>query len=175
VSARILVATRMGFREQARRPLLLVLLVVVPFFFITRAIASTEPAPRRIGLPGGGDVVTTMQDVHGASMATITIAFLVALCGAFIMRSVQNADRRLVVGGYRPVEAVVPRVAVLGAAIGIVVAVSLGVTVLSFTPVSWPAFIAGNLLVGLWAPAAGGAGADDRHGRVDRTASGAAH
>jgi hypothetical protein len=32
--------------------------------------------------------------------------------------------------------------------------VSLAVTALSFTPRSWPAFIAGNLLVGLtyWSP-----------------------
>ena len=29
-----------GFREQARRPLLLVLLVALPFVFITRAIAQ---------------------------------------------------------------------------------------------------------------------------------------
>ena len=116
MNARVATATRLGFREQARRPLLLVLLVVLPFFFITRAIARTEPTPRRIGLPGGGDVLTTMKDVHGASMATITVAFLAALCGAFIMRSAQSADRRLVVAGFRPIEAVLPRLAVLATA-----------------------------------------------------------
>jgi hypothetical protein len=31
VKARVLTATRLGFREQARRPLLPVLLVVLPF------------------------------------------------------------------------------------------------------------------------------------------------
>ena len=36
MNARVTTANRLGFREQARRPLLLVLLVVVPFFF-TRA------------------------------------------------------------------------------------------------------------------------------------------
>ena len=71
------------------------------------------------------------------------------LCGAYIMRSAQSVDRRLVVAGYRPVEAVLPRVIVLSAATAIVLAVSLAVTALSFTPASWPAFIAGNLLVGL--------------------------
>ena len=54
-----------------------------------------------------------MKDVHGASMVTITVAFLAALCGAFIMRSAQSADRRLVVAGFRPMEAVLPRLAVL--------------------------------------------------------------
>jgi hypothetical protein len=65
-------ATRLGFREQARRPLLLVLLVGVLFLLITRAIARTEATPRAIGLPGGGEVFTTMRDLQGASMATIT-------------------------------------------------------------------------------------------------------
>jgi hypothetical protein len=109
VKARVLTATRLGFREQARRPLLPVLLVVLPFFFITRAITRTEPTPRRIGLPGGGEILTTMKEAHGASMATITVAFLAALCAAFIMRSAQSADRRLVVAGYRPIEAALPR------------------------------------------------------------------
>jgi hypothetical protein len=149
VNARVVTATRLGFREQARRPLLLVLLVVVPFFFITRAIARTEPLPRRIGLPGGLEVMTTMKELHGASMAAITVAFLAALCGAFVMRSARSADRRLVVAGFRPVEAVVPRLLVLAAATGLVLVVSLAVTALSFTPASWPAFVAGNLLVGL--------------------------
>ena len=65
------------------------------------------------------------------------------------MRSAQSADRRLVVAGFRPIEAVLPRLAVLAAATAMVLAVSLAVTALSFTPASWPAFIVGNLLVGL--------------------------
>jgi hypothetical protein len=149
MNPRIVTATRLGFREQARRPLLIVLLVVLPFFFITRAIAQTEAVPRVIGLPGGGTVVTTMKEIHGASMATITVAFLAALCGAFIMRSAQSADRRLVVAGFRPMEAVVPRLAVLAAATAVVLVVSVAVTALSFTPRSWVAFTVGNLLVGL--------------------------
>jgi hypothetical protein len=44
---------------------------------------------------------------------------------------------------------VLPRLAVLAAATGVVLAVSLAVTALSFTPASWAAFIAGSLLVGL--------------------------
>ena len=149
MSGRVATATRLGFREQARHPLLLVLLVVLPFFFITRAIARSEPTPRLLGLPGGGDVLTNMKEVHGASMVTITVAFLAALSGVFIMRSAGSADRRLVVAGFRPVEAILPRLAVLTAATGVVLSVSLVVTAFSFTPASWPAFIVGNLLVGL--------------------------
>ena len=149
MNARVLTATRLGFREQLRRPLLVVLLVVVPVFFISRAIARTEEIPRAIGIPGGGEVLTTMRDIHGAMMAAITVAFLAGLCGAFVMRSARQADRRLVVAGFRPIEAVLPRLAILAAATLLVVVVSLFVTSLSFTPRSWPAFVAGTLLVGL--------------------------
>jgi len=147
--SRVAVATRLGFREQARRPLLLVLLVGLPLFFITRAIARTEELPRTVGLPGGGEVLTNMRDIHGADMAAITVAFLAGLVGVFVMQSARQADRRLVVAGFRPREALAPRLLVLAAATALVVAVSVAVTALSFTPKLWPAFIAGNLLVGL--------------------------
>ena len=149
MNARIATATRLGFREQARRPLLIALLVVVPFVFITKAIASTQAIPRRVGLPGGGEVQTTMRDIHGALMAAIAVAFLAGLCGAFIVRSAQQADRRLVVAGFRPFETVIPRLAVLTAATVVVLVVSLAVTAISFTPQSWIAFAAGTLLIGL--------------------------
>lgn len=149
MNARIVTATRLGFIEQARRPFLVVLLVALPFLFITRAIAATQALPRRIGLPGGGEVDTTMRSIHGAMMAAITVAFLAGLCGAFIVRSARQADRRLVAAGFRPIEAVVPRLAVLGAATLVVLATSLTVTALSFTPRSWPVFATGTFLVGL--------------------------
>lgn len=148
--SRTVVATRMGFREQARRPLLIVLLVALPFFFITRAIAATEPLPRSIGLPGGGgQVLTNMRDIHGANMAAITVAFLAGLVGLFIMQSAREADRRLVVAGFRVREVLVPRAVVLTAAVALVVAVSLAVTALSFSPHIWAAFAVGTILVGL--------------------------
>jgi len=149
MNGRVIMATRLGFREQARRPFLVVLLVVLPFFFITRAIAATKELPRRVGLPGGSEVFTTMRALHGVSMAAITVAFLSGLCGAFIVSSARQADRRLVVAGFRPAEAMLPRLAVLGAATVVVLATSLVVTALSFTPRSWLAFAAGTLPVGL--------------------------
>ena len=79
--SRVVVATRLGFREQARRPLVPRALLGLPFFFITRAIAQTEQLPRTIGLPGGGEVVTTMRDIHGADMAAITVAFVAGRIG----------------------------------------------------------------------------------------------
>jgi hypothetical protein len=149
MNARIATAARLGFREQSRRPLVIVLLLVVPFFFITRAIAATSPLPRRIGLPGGTQILTNMREVHGVTMAAITVAFLTGLCGAFIVNSARQADRRLVVAGFRPFEAIIPRLAVLGAATIVVVGVSVAVTAIGFTPRSWVVFTVGTLLVGL--------------------------
>ena len=65
------------------------------------------------------------------------------------MRSARASDRRLVVAGYTPGQAILPRVAVLAAATLLAVAVSVAVTALSFTPDSWIWFVIGNLLIGL--------------------------
>ena len=53
MTARATAATRMAFREQLRRPLLLILLVLVPVYVVTRSIAETEPTLRMLTLPGG--------------------------------------------------------------------------------------------------------------------------
>lgn len=149
MAPRALTATRMGFREQRRRTLLLFLLVTVPFLFISWSFAITEPAPRRITLPGGGELLTTMRDLHGAVMVPITVGFLAGLIGLFVVRSALESDRRLVVAGFSPGEVILPRLAILGVATLIVLGVSLGVTAIDFLPEAWIAFVAGNLLAGL--------------------------
>ena len=149
MTARARTATTMAFRDQGRRPLVLVLLVVVPAYIITRSIAETLATPRMIGLPGGVTVMTTMKDLHGAGMGGMTIAFVVALVGVFVMQSALEGDRRLVLAGFRPGETVAPRLLVLLAATAIVVAVAALVTAANFTPDSWGPFLAGLVLIGL--------------------------
>jgi ABC-2 family transporter protein len=148
--SRVATATRLGFREQARRPLVLILLVVLPVFFITRSIAVTEALPRTILLPGdGGSVVTNMRDIHGANMAAITVAFLSGLVGVFVTQSARQGDRRLVVAGFSRWQVLVPRLAVLGAATALITVVSVAVTAASFAPRLWVPFSVGTLAVGL--------------------------
>ncbi|MFN8215105.1 MAG: hypothetical protein U0R71_00775 [Solirubrobacterales bacterium] len=149
MSGRTVTATRMGLREQLRRPLLLVLLLLVPFLFISWSIAITEPTPRLIELPGGAELATTMKDLHGAIMVPITVGFLAGLVGLFVVRSAIESDRRLVLAGFTPGEAIVPRLIVMVAATLVVLAVSLGVTAIDFAPASWAPFVLGNLLAGL--------------------------
>jgi hypothetical protein len=139
----------MAFRDQRRRPLVLVLLVLVPAYVITRSIAETLETPRRIALPDDVWVTTTMKELHGAGMGGFAIAFTVALVGVFVMQSALAGDRRLVIAGFRPGETVAPRLLVLVAATALVVAVSAVVTAFNFTPASWPPLIAALVLIGL--------------------------
>ena len=93
-------ATLMAFRDQRRRPLVLVLLVLVPAYVILWSVAETKPTPRAIELDGDVWVRTTMKALHGPGMAGLMVAFLAALLGVFVMRSALAGDRRLVVAGF---------------------------------------------------------------------------
>lgn len=147
--ARTRVATAMAFRDQLRRPLLLLLIAILPAFVITRSIAETLPTPRTIGLPDGVVVATTMKDLHGAGMGGIAVAFVAALLGVFVMQSALEGDRRLVVAGYRSQETVLARMLVLLAGTSLVVAVAAVVTALNFTADQWVPLIVSMLLLGL--------------------------
>jgi len=147
--ARTRTATAMALRDQRRRPLVIVLLVLLPSYVITRSVAETLSTPRRIGLPDGAWATTTMKQLHGAGMGGIAVAFAAALLGVFVMQSALGGDRRLVVAGYRPGEVIAARLVVLAVATGLVVAVSAVVTALNFTPASWAALIAALALIGL--------------------------
>ena len=149
LSARTRIATRMAFRDQLRRPLVLILLVVVPAYVVMRSVAETQPSPRRILIPGDIWVTTTMKAIHGPEMAKIAIAFVAALVGVFVMQSALQADRRLVAAGYRPGEAVLARMLVVLSATGVAVTVAALVTGWKVTVVSWPPVIAAYILIGL--------------------------
>lgn len=149
LSARTRTATEMAFRDQWRRPLVPILLVLVPVFIVLWSVAITQPESRRIELAGGVWITTTMKALHGPEMAKFTVAFVAALVGAFVTRASLQGDRRLVVAGFRPHEAVVARLLVLAVATGVVAAVSALVTALSFSPASWPPVIAALALIGL--------------------------
>ena len=84
----------------------LILLVFLPAYVIARSIAITEATPQQVGLPGGDVITSTMKDIHGAVMAGNVIAFVCGLVGVFVMQSALQGDRRLVVAGFRPGEAI---------------------------------------------------------------------
>jgi hypothetical protein len=149
MAERLRTATVMAFRDQRRRPLLVILLVILPAYVIARSVAITEATPQQVGLPGGEVITSTMKDIHGAVMAGNVIAFVCGLVGVFIMQSALQGDRRLVVAGFRPGEAIAARLVVVAAATALVVAVSGIVTALYFDPATWAPFLGGLVLIGL--------------------------
>jgi hypothetical protein len=154
-SGRTRTATAMAFRDQRRRPLVLVLLVLLPAYVVFRSIAMTDPIPLPVALPGGEVIASTMRDVHGAVMAGSVIAFVAGLVGVFVMHSALQGDRRLVIAGFRPAEAIGARLAIMATATGIAVSVSALVTALSFSIASWPPFLLSLAVVGLMYAAIG--------------------
>jgi hypothetical protein len=149
MTARTRTATVMAFRDQRRRPLVLILIVLVPVYVILWSVAETRPTPRTIGLPGGEWVTTTMKALHGPGMAGLMIAFLAALIGVFVTHSALQGDRRLVLAGFRARDAVIARVLVMTSATLLAVAVSAAIMAIVFTPASWLPVIGALVLMGL--------------------------
>ncbi|MHB1568978.1 MAG: ABC transporter permease [Solirubrobacteraceae bacterium] len=149
MSTRTRAATVMAFRDQRRRPLVLILIVLVPAYVILWSVAETKPTPRTIRLAGGEWVATTMKALHGPGMAALMVAFLAALIGVFVTHSALQGDRRLVLAGFRAREAVLARVLVMTAATLLAVAVSAAIMAIVFTPASWLPVIGALVLTGL--------------------------
>lgn len=146
------VGLRYAWREYRRNVALWVLLVVLPLFFITLSIAITpdDPAPVELVVAGRRTVtLLSMVDVHGALMVGITVAFLAGLTGLFVVLGSAEADRRLVLAGYRPGEVLAARLGIIVFAALLVSAVSLLVTAISFQPAVWSTFGAAAVAVAL--------------------------
>lgn len=149
---RITTGLRYGLRDYRRNVALWFLLVVLPIVFITLSIATTPADPALVELTEGGRTslqVLAMDDLHGAIMVPITVAFLGGLAGLFVVLGSAEGDRRLALAGFRSGELLAARVGVIGLAALLTTAVALGVTALSFTPQQWHTFALANALVAL--------------------------
>lgn len=148
--ARIGAGLRYAWREYRRNLALWVLLVGLPFFFISLSVAVTpnDPAPVEL-IENGVRAITilTMPDVHGAIMVPITVAFLAGLAGLFVVLGSAEGDRRLVLAGFGPGEVLTARLGIIVLAAALVSGVSLAVTAASFQPEVWPIFALATLAV----------------------------
>lgn len=150
--ARMRAGLRYAWREYRRNTALWVLLVGLPLYFITVSIAVTPDDPAPVELVEHGRRAITilpMTDVHGALMVAITVAFLAGLAGLFIVLGSAEADRRLVIAGFRPREVLAARLGVIALAAMLVSAVSLAVTAASFEPQVWVTFALATVVVAL--------------------------
>jgi hypothetical protein len=145
-------ALRFGFLEYRRNTALWVLLVFLPVAFITLSFYVTPVTPSPVEVTSAGSaqlVMLPMADIHGAIMVPITVAFLTGLAGLFVLVGSAEADRRLVLAGFRTREVLAARTAIIAAAGLLTTGVSLAVTAYDFTPAAWLPFAAANLLVAL--------------------------
>ncbi len=147
---RLWTGLRFAWREYRRNLALWVLLIGLPLFFITLSIAITPDAPAPVELAEDGRraiSILSMIDVHGAIMVAITVAFLAGLAGLFVVLGSAEADRRLVIAGFRPREVLAARLGVIILAAVLVSGVSLAVTAVSFEPQRWIAFALATLAI----------------------------
>ncbi len=142
-------ATLMALRDQLRRPLVPILLVVVPVFIVVWSVAITQPESRRIEVANSVWVTTTMKALHGPEMAKFTVAFVAALVGVFVMRAALQGDRRLVVAGLCAREAVAARLIVLVTATAVAVVASAVAVAFNFTPRAWLPVVGALVLTGV--------------------------
>lgn len=135
-----------GFREQARNYLLVGLLIVLPFLFITLAFAVTQDAQMPIRLLVDGEWTTAMRGlptVHGVVMTPITSALIAGIVGLLLMHGARNGDGRLVLAGYRAREVIAARFSTLALLSALVTAVTVGVLVIDVMPEQMWWFLAG--------------------------------
>jgi hypothetical protein len=150
--ARLASGLRFAWREYRRNRALWVLLVILPVFFISTSIAITPDDPAPVELAEGGRrtiTVLSMVNVHGAIMVAITVAFLAGLAGLFVVLGSAEADRRLVIAGFRTSEVLGSRLGVIVFASVLVAGVSLIVTAFSFTPQVWITFALATLAIAI--------------------------
>lgn len=150
--SRLWTGLRYGLVEYRRNLVLWVLLVGLPIVFITLSFAITpdDPAPVELAEAGRRSIrVLSMVDVHGAIMGPITVGFLAGLAGLFVVLGSADADRRLVLSGFKVREVLGARLGVIGLAATLTTAVALAVTAVDFTPQRWVPFAGGTLLVAL--------------------------
>lgn len=146
--ARVAAGLRHGFREYRRSPVLWVLLVAVPVVLITLSFAVTPDTPTPLE-SGSVTRIVSMAELHGAIMVPITVGFLAGLAGLFVVLGSAQADRRLVLAGFRPVEVLAARLGIVAFAALLTTTASLAVTAVDFRPRAWLTFIGASLLVAL--------------------------
>ena len=139
-------------RQYQRNIFLLVLLVTVPFIFITLSFYITESQPIEILVTESGSRVAIermMPEVHAAIMVPIAVSFLAGIVGLFVMLDASKNDSRLLVAGLPAFVVASSRMAIMLALSLIVALVSITVTLINFSPGDLVGFIVGNVVIGI--------------------------
>lgn len=148
-SGRVSTALEMGLREYARTPVLIALLVFLPAYFVGIFVYVLPTSEVPITVPGSGRTAVATVEAYGVLLVPMMGALIGGLAGLFVMLTAREADGRLVVAGYRPVQLVLARYALIAVAGLVAIAVSLAVLSVEFVPdrIGW--IVAASLLVAL--------------------------
>lgn len=148
MNRRVSAAVTMGLREFRRTPALVVLLLVLPGYFIGAFVLLVPETdiPLRIGET---TATVSMSAFAAAFMAAVSVAILSGIVGLFLVLTSDAADGRLRLAGYSGLELVAARVGTLGVGVAVVSVVTVGVTFLVFKPAHLWTFTVMTGLLGL--------------------------
>jgi hypothetical protein len=139
-------------REYRRDRVLWALLLVVPVTFVALAAAQTPTKPMPVALINGARHFTTMislRHIHAGEMASIASALLAGITGLFVVTGSADGDRRLVLAGFKPRQALTGHLGVIAGAAVLTSALSLAISAAFFTPRSWVEYAGADILIAL--------------------------
>ena len=138
----------MGLREYARMPVLLVLLLFLPAYFVLVFTAVMPDQPVLIDVPVQGRLPVSMSSMTAVLMTPMASALISGVAGLFLMQSARAVDGRLSLSGVRPASILAARFSVLAVVAVTAGIVSLAVLSLTVVPerVGW--FLAATVLTG---------------------------
>jgi len=139
----------MGLREYQRSPVLLVLLVFLPAYFILTFTYVMPVQPVPVTLPGGETTQIEMQALVAVLMTPIATALVGGAGGLFLMQSARSVDGRLALTGMDAPTIVGGRGTVLAVAAIAAATVSLSVLLVTHVPEQPVWFFAGTVIIGL--------------------------
>ena len=150
-SRRLAVAFGMVLRMLVRSRIVLMLLFIVPSLFYAVVLLTTTESPIVFQLASVGDGVAVTVSKRSEALVFIGLAAVGLLTAFLAMNLVQReaeANRRLVLCGYRPAELVTARLAVLVCVIVVIATYVVAVLPLFFDPERIVLVALGFVLVG---------------------------
>lgn len=111
--SRIRVAAAMGARELVRQPVLVVLLVALPAYLVGVFTFVAPQTSTSFQTSDGTSVTAPLSELLPVVTAPMAAALLGGIVGLFLVQLTADADRRLVVVGYRPAQIVTARLILL--------------------------------------------------------------
>ncbi|AGN00665.1 hypothetical protein L593_03570 [Salinarchaeum sp. Harcht-Bsk1] len=123
---------------QVRRdPLLLVLLVALPAYFVGAWGVIVPDATMTASIPSGEGAQTvqaSMPELIVAIIAPVAGALVVGITALFVVQRSRDVDGRLQIAGYRPVELLAARLSLLGGIAVLVTVVTIAASWIHLVP-----------------------------------------